>query len=117
MALITCADCGQKVSAMAAACPRCGRPMRDKFNFRYDPPEVRSVPRGTRTIEATGKGWKFLQLVGVLLTIGGGVTTCVKMQMPHPPGADATFGLAVLGFAVGLLIFIAGRIGAWWFHG
>lgn len=28
MPLISCADCGQKVSTSAAACPSCGRPVK-----------------------------------------------------------------------------------------
>ncbi len=28
MPLVTCVDCGKEISAAAAACPNCGRPMR-----------------------------------------------------------------------------------------
>lgn len=42
MALITCPDCGKKISSSAEKCPDCGRPMRmsrqgNAFNPFHDP--------------------------------------------------------------------------------
>ena len=51
MALISCSECGNRISDKANGCPQCGNPVRQ--------PE--SKPEVT-TIEATGKQWKGAQL-------------------------------------------------------
>lgn len=85
--LIACPDCGAKVSDRAPTCVQCGRPI------------------AALTIEATGKLWKAVQLVGALIVLAS-FPACLLM-----PAAS------VLVFLVGTLIFAGGRVSAWWYHG
>jgi hypothetical protein len=67
---------------------------------------VHSVPRGTRTIEATGKRWKAWRLVGSL-----GVATGIALLV---------CGITEAGFFVlvpSLIVCLGARFGAWWHHG
>jgi len=65
------------------------------------------------TIEATGKRWKLLQLVGVVLLVIS-VPTCVAGANAD---SDPAIGVGmVLGMA-GFALYVLGRTGAWWFHG
>ena len=113
--LLTCPDCEQPVSAAATSCPHCGRPTRASAQPR---------PRGAQTTEATGKGWKFCQLLGALGTIACGAWLVV-LVVSHATSPDVTdssvagaaSALALLGLLVSFVVFIFGRIGAWWFHG
>jgi hypothetical protein len=50
--LITCEDCGRKISDQAAACPQCGRPMKLV-------PVVAATPRVEKVVEV--KEGLFLQ--------------------------------------------------------
>ena len=100
MALIACPECGRKVSDLAAACPKCARPL------------GRSRPQ---VVEQTGKGWKAVQLVGALPAIGGVVAMLVGMDGGASQSGLTAFGL--LAALVGPLVFAFGRAGAWWFHG
>jgi hypothetical protein len=58
------------------------------------------------TVEQTGKSWKSLQMVGVVLMCVGTVTCAA-----HQPEASA--GLWLGGF----FAYVLGRVGAWWNHG
>ena len=99
MALTTCPDCGHKLSTSATACPSCGAPMK------------RPV-----TIEATGKTWKFVQLIGAGMAIWGTVG-CMMTDTTKPGDASAGMALNILLLIGGIAVFVFGRIGAWWFHG
>jgi hypothetical protein len=74
-----------------------------------------------QTIQATGKVWKAVILMGTLLTIASAVVFGLSFALIEPGSASgatgAVAGLACLGTFVGLFTFILGRIGAWWFHG
>lgn len=59
-----------------------------------------------RTIEKTGKKWKFAKLIGVILLIAG-----IVNASKH--NAEAAISLIVFG----LLIIIISSLGTWWFHG
>lgn len=98
-ALIKCADCGADVSDRAPTCPRCGGP----------------IEREIVTTQQTGKSYKGMQLIGVLLILGG-VVSCMAATSATPQSDDgmAFSGLLFLG---GLGFYFAGRIGAWWNHG
>ncbi len=114
MPLMACPDCGQDVSDLAAACPRCARPIAalqpkpEKWE-RYVPPRqevVAPAPQRPVLIEKTGKQWKGAQLVfgtvlafGIIGMVGGGGT-----------GTTALLTIGVIGS-------IGARIGAWWHHG
>lgn len=80
--------------------------------------------RQTQTIQATGKLWKLLQLVGGILMVGSVAVGCTGFfglagdANPEAGAAGgAIVGLSVLGLAAGLIVYLIGRLGAWWFHG
>ena len=60
----------------------------------------------TVLIEQTGKKWKGLKLVGVLVFIIGSVIFIVS-----PSGFTVLFPLA------GIAFYLWGRFGGWWHHG
>ena len=69
------------------------------------------------TIQQTGKGWKFVQLIGfgmVLVGIIGCMT--VSDKIPEPDRVSQVSHDMLLAFG-GLAVFIFGRIGGWWSHG
>jgi len=67
-----------------------------------------------QTTQATGKFWKFFQLIGTLAIIAGGVGLIMGMQ---EGGTQLQRAVAGLGLVLGFPCYIAGRVGGWWFHG
>jgi len=102
MTLIRCPDCGAQVSSEAKACPKCARPV------------VSTSGKAVQTIEVTGKHWKWLQLVGTVLMLGGFFTFCALPA--HGPGGGVLLGTLVVAF-LGAVLLLWGRLGAWWYHG
>jgi hypothetical protein len=96
MALIHCPECQKEISDQASACPHCGHPMK----------------RPT-TIEATGKKWKATQLLSALLVIVGFIIFGIIIT-GEPGGAPPALGLLLV--FVGLIGYVARKIGAWWHH-
>lgn len=71
--------------------------------------------RDVTTIEQTSKKWKGWQLFFALLTIVGAM---VVFGSAGAASRDATAPmLGSLGFMIGIVGFVAARIGAWWEHG
>ena len=69
----------------------------------------------TQTIEATGKLWKLIQLVGtigILTAVSIGIAACFVDDV----GSQAT-GIGVASLILSLPCYVVGRVGAWWFHG
>ena len=98
MSLITCPDCGQKVSENAPTCVKCGSPI------------------ATHTIQATSKKWKGMQLAGGLLIIFGFASVCSTVgdaQAGSDPSGPVGAGLMLIG---GMTLAIVGKFGAWWHH-
>ena len=100
MALTTCPDCQKQISDQAPACPYCGRPM-----------QPGAISEKTQTIEVTGKSWKGMQLIGGLF-ICIGVISCIYL-ISDPTSSDTT---AVIFLVLGIILIIAGKFGAWWYH-
>jgi len=100
MALITCPDCQKQISDQAPTCPHCGRPM-----------QAVEKAEKVQTIEATGKRYKGMQLVGGLL-ISLGVVSCVYQVYDPMPSST----MPVIFIVVGVLVMVFGRFGAWWHH-
>lgn len=70
------------------------------------------------TIQRTGKGWKAIQAIGALLSIGTGVWMVVACAGAGAgPGAPGVAGAALLAWCLSLLVWFFGRLGAWWCHG
>jgi len=99
MALITCKECGQKISSLAAACPGCGAP-------------VETAGGKTHVIEATGKKWKTVQLIGMIVLVIG-IFSCIASTR----GPDGSYGVGVSIPWIGLAVYLFGRVSAWWHHG
>lgn len=101
MALIDCPECSKQVSDAATSCPQCGYPIHRPASAQASPshPDV-------QTIEATGKGPKFAQLIGML----GFVYGLIYMFL-----SDTTTGGIIA--IIGLSVYIIARITAWWLHG
>lgn len=103
MALIACPECGREISDKAAACPQCGNPIRAPI----EPAAAVDVVTvdGVVTTQETGKGWKAVMGIGLVLMLLG-MVACSQ---------GATFQSMVI-FIAGCVTLIVGRIGAWWFH-
>lgn len=106
MALISCPDCSTEVSDMAAACPKCARPIASQQSTIVNMREPESSVRNTQTVEATGKGWKAQQVIaGFGIVIGFFAMFAKDNSMAGP----------ILG--VSLLWWLFARVGSWWNHG
>jgi len=99
MAMIECPECLTPISNKSKVCIKCGAPVVDA--------EVSTVPvNGVVVTEQTGKTYKGLQLLGVLI-VSAGTVSCVA----HDTAMSS--GLWVLG----IVIYVGARFGAWWNHG
>jgi len=115
MALIQCRECGKQYSTQAAACPVCACPTvrADRDAGGGAIPVVTTAPVVT---EATGKHWKRLQLVGILMMLG----SCVAIIGSAGGSAKGDTSGSMIGgglFLAGVVAFIYGRAMAWWHHG
>ena len=89
MALVKCPECGKEVSEGAPSCPKCGCP-------------IKAV-----TIEKTGKKWKGLILISILMFIFG-------ISLFAAGEESAVLGGILVASAP--VLFIIALIGRWWFH-
>ena len=105
MALTKCPDCGKEISDQAPACPNCGRPQATQPHQTGATSSFKH--KEVVTIQATGKQYKAMEVVGVI----GMLTGTVSCVISKSPGGFTAFFL----FA-GLALYIAGRFGAWWHH-
>ncbi len=66
-----------------------------------------------QTIEATGKLWKLCILLGIVLLLIGVIAIVLSFDVDSVSWLQwVARGL----FLLGLLLYIAGRIGKWWYH-
>lgn len=100
----SCPFCGEKILLAAKKCKHCGEFLDET---------VRSTHVKTQTIELTGKRFKLMQLLGVLGILLGGPGMFIGMQLNDQTIAVISF----LALAIGVLLYPAGRVGAWWYHG
>lgn len=91
-----CPYCGEEILSVAKKCKHCG-----EFLDRSE----RSPEHDTQTVELTAKRWKTLQLLGVLGIVTG--FACIFMGM----------GVGPLLTFFGVILYICGRVAAWWYHG
>lgn len=109
--LITCSDCGRKVSPRAEACPQCGSPIAARNKG--------SLPL-VRTTEKTGKKWKLWILIGFVIAAIGVVATLIGIIDASSSANHQASPIAVIGCpaaCLGIMIMFAARLGAWWNHG
>ncbi|MDA3800189.1 MAG: zinc-ribbon domain-containing protein [Kiritimatiellae bacterium] len=88
MALISCTECGKKISEKAVSCPNCGAPMSGNSSVSLNPQSHTNVTR-------TGAKWEGIGFV--LIVVG------IIMAMA------SQFGIGCLLIAVGFIVFIIGR--------
>lgn len=114
--LVMCPDCGVLVSRHAESCPQCGRP-RTAAAAAADAAERHS--KSVQTIEATGKKWKLLQALGIVLMLAGALALLGALFAPvFAPSLTLLAGIiGGIALALGVPLLIAGRAGGWWFHG
>jgi len=105
MALVKCRECGKKISDIADSCVSCGCPVISSKAGGA------AQPIKTQTVEATGKKWKAMKVIGVVITLIGVAACAVVVQTPESSPVVSS----ILGFS-GLGLYIFGRIGAWWYH-
>jgi len=77
------------------------------------------VPGSVQTIELTAKPWKAILFFGAFLMIlgllgAGWAIVSDPRSLTNPP---LLVYLGAGAFVGGLLVFIVGRLGAWWYHG
>ena len=116
MSLTVCPDCQSPVSDKAPACPHCGRPITAVHAQIQIGTEQTSPDRPatkTRTIEATGKKWKALQLIGVILIIFAILSRSVVFSVE---GLEPNGIISALLWMDGIFAFLFGRVGGWWFR-
>jgi len=103
MPLIPCPACEHQISDMAPACLKCGHPMARATASTSAP---FAEPGRVITTQQTSKVFKLIQLAGVLMICAGAVA-CSGGKI----GATAEL------FGFGLLLWVGGRLGAWWNNG
>ena len=99
MALIECDECGAQVSDKAQACVKCGAPLHSAM-------AALGPAAGVVTIQQTGNKFKALQLIGF---------ACIAIGVIARAGAGEYWGTALA--TLGVILFAAGRVLAWWKHG
>lgn len=82
------------------------------------PPE--SQPDRVMTIERTSKKWKKVQLVGAgifFLSMVSCMSASSMRENGDIAGAESTMKVAALGMLIGPVVWLYGRLSAWWHHG
>lgn len=129
---IFCPNCEHECSEKATACPECGhpfvalaRPLPDIQQLAaaaqvqahlqaQQPPIIVRPVQTVQTIEKTGKFWKGLMVLCVVM-MGIGIGACMGAGDSTQDQDQADFGRLLAW--VGLVGFFFSRIGAWWDHG
>jgi len=116
MSYIVCPKCGMKYHQKAVVCPKCKITPEQYAQQAAKEAQKRQAapqPAAVVTIEATGKKWKLAKLLGVL-GLGLGVLLVIGGLSTEAPTLGTVGLFLVLG---GLMSYILGRVGAWWYHG
>jgi hypothetical protein len=117
VSLTTCLDCQNPVSDQAPACPHCGRPMQAstaEVKFKSTELSQSATSPKTQTIEATGKKWKTMQLIGGISVVLGVFSCAAYMGMGE--SVEAGVYLPGVFWMIGICTYLFGRVGGWWFH-
>lgn len=97
MALSACPGCNGNIDDSASSCPDCGHTVAKTAETAG----TTNADAGT-PVTAPGREWKIVRLTGALLMLTGAIAWTAK-------STDA--GMV---FLLGCLIYLGGRIGAWW---
>jgi uncharacterized membrane protein YvbJ len=109
MSLISCPECGNQISTLAAACPKCGAPVKKQAGIPLDAPTVAATG-------LTSKALRKQQLWAALLIIAA---TVAAIAIAHGPNSYSdrfwgVFWLFALGLGVIWMVVI--RVRVWWRH-
>ena len=80
-------------------------PVREKVVIVQQP--IRTIPT-VQPIERTGKKWKGMMVISVVMIIIGGIAVIPSGPIPIP---------FLLFLPLGIFLFIVAKICAWWCHG
>jgi len=97
MPLIACPGCSAKIDGSSPSCPHCGHTVAPTTAATPSTATENGIPAQT-----PGREWKIVRLTGVLLMLTGVIAWSAK-------STDA--GMV---FLLGCLIYLGGRLGAWW---
>ncbi len=103
MALITCSECNNEVSELAANCPGCGAPVQNLAT-------VKAVNTDVQTIEATSKKLKLHLIYSVLAIIIGMIILIIGSNSEH----ISMPGFLLTSFGMFWICITKFRI--WWHH-
>jgi len=104
MALISCKECGHKVSDLASACPECGAPVATK-----------SIQTPIQTIQKTSKSLKLQRLYANIFFIVGLIMLIFNLTYAGQVNKNPSSFIIVF-FLVSLVWLIAVRMRVWWHH-
>ena len=120
MALITCPECGHKVSSQAKTCPSCGHPLHALISVISEAksngdskPHILGNEANPITVQATAKEYKVKKIWGFVFLMIGFIITALGM-------ANFDKGIVNLGFFVliGAFIFLCiVSFQSWYKHG
>ena len=107
MAMIDCSECGAHISDKAQMCVKCGAPVINMVTAvdQVGSPDV-STAQPVVVTEQTGKAFKGLQVLGVIIFLAG-MVSC----------SESSMGVTAALWGVGTVIYVGARFGAWWNHG
>jgi hypothetical protein len=101
MALISCKECGNQVSTLASACPKCGAPI-----------AAAAVKTPVQTTELTSKDLKFKGcLARIALVIGAFIA-----WQGFSNGSQFLGWIGMLVVTFGAVLWLATRFSIWWHH-
>ena len=99
-----CPFCGEEILAVARKCKHCGESFDGHLSGRQ-----------SQLIEQTAKGFKLIQALGGIAMLCS-LLIMVSAQMGSTPKiSHLYFGMVVGG--IGIVVYLYGRMGAWWGHG
>lgn len=122
----TCANCGAAIGKLETpyvfqdqtVCGACHARLNPTLNYAAGGTATLERPR-VQVIEQTAKTWKFLMLIGALVSVGGFATLMVGLihSTSTAPFGDTVVQFAFAFLILGFLVALVARFMAWWNHG
>ena len=104
MALISCPECKNQVSSVAASCPKCGSPV--------DVAETQAAGAPLTTVQETSKKFKLQILLASIMFWAGLFMIVYRIQT----GAKVGNVWYLLASIIGLVWYIITKFRVWWHH-